>query len=116
MFYDKFAQLCKSRGITVTKAITEMGFSRSLGSKWKKTNATPNGETLQIIAEYFGVSVSSLLSDEEEPIGYDSFTYAMHGASDDLTDRDKQLLVDMANQLANANRERKKRKDGEDSN
>ena len=109
MFYDKFGSLCKTRGISVTKAITDMGLSRSLGTKWKKTGATPTGETLKIIADYFGVSVSSLLDDEngQVEVEYDYFTYAMHGASGDLTDRDKQILLDMANQLVKANRERR---------
>lgn len=57
MFYDKFAALCREKGVTVTKALIEIGLSRSLGTKWKKTGATPNGKTLEQIAEYFGVPV-----------------------------------------------------------
>lgn len=41
-----------------------MGLSNSIATKWKKTGATPNGETLNIIAEYFGVSIDYLLGAE----------------------------------------------------
>jgi len=57
VFYDKFKELCESRGISVTKAVVDMGFSRGLGTKWRKTGATPNGKTLAIISKYFDVPV-----------------------------------------------------------
>lgn len=57
MFYDKFEELCEKKGISVTKALTEIGLSRGLGTKWRKTGAMPNGKTLAKISEYFDVPV-----------------------------------------------------------
>ena len=63
MFYDTFKQLCERRGISCNKAAIEMGLSNATPTKWKKTGATPNVETLQMIADYFGIAVSSLLGE-----------------------------------------------------
>ena len=63
--YDKFAQLCAAKGVSVTKATEEIGLARTIATKWKKTGATPRGDTLKKIAAYFGVSESYLLKDEK---------------------------------------------------
>lgn len=70
MFYDLFYQLCREKGVSVTRATVEMGLSRTIGTKWKNTGATPNGETLNKIAEYFNVPVGVLLgeSKKEAPV------------------------------------------------
>ena len=65
VFYDLFCQLCEKKGVSVTRATVEMGLSRTIGSKWKRTGATPNGETLNRIAEYFGVTTDYLLTGEQ---------------------------------------------------
>lgn len=64
MFYDRFKQLCEMKGISCNKAVLEIGLSNATPTKWRKTGAVPNGETLNRIANYFGVSVSYLLSEE----------------------------------------------------
>ncbi len=61
MFFEVFCVLCEKRGISVTKATVEMGLSRTIGTKWRKTGAVPNGETLNTIANYFGVTTDYLL-------------------------------------------------------
>lgn len=45
-----------------------MGFSNSITTKWKKTGATPNGETLNRIAAYFGITVNDLLTDSGDEV------------------------------------------------
>lgn len=42
----------------------DIGLSKSAPIKWRTTGATPNGETLNKIAEYFSVSVSVLFGEE----------------------------------------------------
>ena len=64
MFYDKFVSLCKEKGVAPTRAALDIGLSKSAPIKWRTTGATPNGETLNKIAEYFSVSVSVLLGEE----------------------------------------------------
>ena len=65
MFYDVFKKICDERGISVTKATEEIGLARTIGSKWKKTGATPNGETLTKIADYFGITVDELVGPKD---------------------------------------------------
>lgn len=64
MFYDKFVSLCKEKGVAPTRAALDIGLSKSSPIKWRTTGATPNGETLNKIAEYFSVSVSVLFGEE----------------------------------------------------
>ena len=66
MFYDLFCELCRKKGISPTKATVEIGLSRAIGTKWKTTGATPHGETLSKIADYFGVSVDYLLGNDQK--------------------------------------------------
>ena len=66
MFYDKFKQLCEQRGVSCNKAAFEIGLSNATPTKWKKTGATPGGETLDKIAAYFSVSTDYLLGKEQK--------------------------------------------------
>lgn len=67
MFYDVFKRLCDEKGISCNRAATEMGLSNATATKWKKTRATPSGDTLSKIAVYFDVSIDDLLGNEEKP-------------------------------------------------
>lgn len=66
MFYDLFNKLCKEKGVSVTKATVDIGLSRTIGTKWKNTAATPQGETLNKIAAYFDVSTDYLLGNDQK--------------------------------------------------
>ena len=68
MFYDKFKALCDEKGVSCTKAAVQMGLSNATPTKWKKTDATPDGATLGKIAEYFGVTIDSLLGNEDSSV------------------------------------------------
>ena len=57
MFYDVFLELCRMRGESPSKALENMGMSKSSVTKWKKVSA-PTESTLGKIANYFGVDVS----------------------------------------------------------
>lgn len=95
MFYDLFCELCKQKGVSVTKATVEIGLSRTIGTKWKRTGATPNGETLNKIADYFGVTTDYLLtgetgkaptSESERPVSDDDIKFALFGGDGEITD------------------------------
>lgn len=68
MFFDTFYSLCQSKGVSCKRAAEDIGLSNSITTKWKKTGATPGGETLQKIAQYFGVSTDFLLGKEKMPL------------------------------------------------
>ena len=66
MFYDKFADLCKKKGVRLGQAASEMGLSGAAVSRWKRYGYSPRSESMQRIADYFGVSISSLMEDEKK--------------------------------------------------
>lgn len=66
MFYEIFKKLCDERGTNPTAVALDMGISTSLTSRWKH-GGKPRIETLNKIADYFGVSVSYLLGVADDP-------------------------------------------------
>lgn len=66
MFFDRYADLCKAKGVSCKKAAIDMGLNSSIPATWKRRGSTPNGETLSKIAAYFGITVDELLGTESE--------------------------------------------------
>ncbi len=104
MFFDIFYDLCKKKGISCKKAAEDIGLSNSITTKWKKTGATPGGDTLQRIAEYFGVSIDYLLGKEakskpatggEREDVLDDVDIAFYGEYKELTEEDRATIRDM---------------------
>ena len=117
MFYDRFRQLCERKGISCNKAALEIGLSNATPTKWKKTGATPVGDTLEKIAAYFGVTTDYLLGKETKnaPANngkrrdvLDEVDIAFYGDFKDLDEDDKETVRDMVRIM----RERRARKQG----
>ena len=113
MFYDRFKQLCERKGVSCNKAALEIGLSNATPTKWRKTGATPTGETLDKIAMYFGVTTDFLLGKEtekaptktgERSVSDDELKFALWGDCKDISDDD---LADVLRYAAFV-RERKK--------
>ena len=66
MFFDIFYDLCKLKHVSCKRAAEEIGLSNSITTKWKKTGATPSGDTLDKVAAYFNVTTDYLLGKEEQ--------------------------------------------------
>ena len=64
--YENIAKLCRNRGTTGGRLCTELGFSRSTLSDLKAGRINSlSSQKLQKIADYFSVSVDTLLTGEE---------------------------------------------------
>lgn len=61
---QKILELCDERGIAITRLLTDLGFSRGLGTQWKAGKQRPSAEKLQKIADYFGIAVDDILGRE----------------------------------------------------
>lgn len=106
MFYDRFKQLCERKGVSCNKAALEIGLSNATPTKWKKTGATPVGDTLDRIAVYFGVTTDYLLGKETEKAPtngdgrnhdiLDDVDIAFYGDYKELSEDDKETLRAMA--------------------
>lgn len=93
MFFDIFCDLCNRKGISPNKAAGEIGLSNSITTKWKKTGATPGGDTLHKIAAYFGVTTDYLLGKEKAPtvsserkVSDEDIKFALFGGDSEITD------------------------------
>ena len=67
MFWENYVRLCSDKNISPSAAGAAIGVTYAAVSKWKK-GAIPNGSTLQKIADYFNVSVASLLGEDETDV------------------------------------------------
>ena len=89
---DKIKSLCKEKKITVAELERKTGISNGQIRKWD--NSTPGVNKLQLIADYFDVSVDYLLGRTEKKRYYD------------LTEKDEQdiqkELEKMINNLSNS--------------
>lgn len=62
MFYDNLIKLCGEKGISLTVLVTvELKMSSSNVTKWRK-GVVPKSDTVQKIADYFGVTTDFLLN------------------------------------------------------
>lgn len=87
MFFDRFQQLCRERGVSVYRACTDIGLNRSAVAKWK-AGGRPNGATAAKLADYFGVSTDYLLlgtPDQPGPTD-EQIKFALFGGDGEITD------------------------------
>jgi transcriptional regulator with XRE-family HTH domain len=106
VFYDKYAHLCKQRGVSMSAAALDAGLSKSLVTKWKTNKVdVPSPDVLKKLSVYFGVPVSELLGEEEKDIKKEqptendglsekkkAFVYKVMQMSDAELDRLEQIL------------------------
>lgn len=64
--YEIFSELLQKYGVTPYKVSKETGVSQSTLSDWKRGISTPKPDKLQKIADYFGVSLTYLLTGNME--------------------------------------------------
>ena len=65
MFYDNFLTLCNSIGKAPSAVALDIGLNKSAVTGWKKRGSLPTDATAQKLADYFGVTVADLLSENE---------------------------------------------------
>lgn len=68
MFYDNLVALIRASQKPQIQVLTEIGIKKAAFDKWRQRGTVPGAETVQRIADYFGVSVAYLLGKEETPV------------------------------------------------
>lgn len=71
-FYEKIRTLCLDRGTSVTAIATELGYSKSAATTWKKSKGLPRASTIKRLAEYFDITTAELMDGIEEVIDFDA--------------------------------------------
>lgn len=68
MFYDRYAALCRQKGVSLSRAAEDNGLSRTTVVKWKN-GSVPSGATMARLAAYFGVSIDALVGGTPDDAG-----------------------------------------------
>lgn len=111
MFYDRFAYLCKQKGVSPSRAALDAGISKSLVTKWKSLNTEiPSPDVLGKLSKYFGIPVSELLGEgtekaptkiDERKYNGDEILFALsRGGESEITDEMYQEVKDFAEFVA----------------
>lgn len=72
--YERFDSLRKSKDVTVYAVSKATGITTTTFTNWKKGKYTPKQDKLQLIANYFGVSLDFLTTGEEFDVYSDEVT------------------------------------------
>lgn len=65
MFKDEIKRLRKQKGLTQDELADALGVSRSAVSMWELGSREPNFEAAETIADFFNVSLDSLISQKQ---------------------------------------------------
>lgn len=105
MFYDRFVELCKQKGVTASRGAIEAGISKSLVTKWKTSKVdVPSPDVLSKLSKYFNLPISELLGEENEKAPtengerkdvLDDVDIAFYGEYKELTEEDRATIRDM---------------------
>lgn len=63
--YEIFEKLLKEHGVTAYRVAKETGVTTATLTSWKQGKYTPKPEKMQKIADYFGVSLTYLMTGKE---------------------------------------------------
>lgn len=63
--FERLSELAKKQGKSLNKVAEENGLSKNALYQWK--TSSPKSETLELIANYFGVSTDYLLGRTDKP-------------------------------------------------
>lgn len=100
MGYEAFERLCKAKGVTPYRVAKDTGVTTATLSSWKNGRYIPKTDKLQILADYFGVSVDCFIgvqTDEQPEYYYDKETLEM--AQKLFENKDLRILFDAAKDI-----------------
>lgn len=64
--YEIFVELLQKYGVSTYKVSKDTGIAQSVFSSWKNGVSTPKNDKMQVIADYFGVSLIYLMTGKDE--------------------------------------------------
>ena len=66
MYYENFENLCKINNVKPSDVSKATGIHTATFTSWKQDKYTPKQDKLQLIAEFFNVSVDYLMTGKEK--------------------------------------------------
>lgn len=99
-FGDRLKQIRLDRNMSQEEFALLLGTSKQVISRYETNQRTPKITVANEYAEKLGVPLNLLLGEEDAPleknITFDDFTYALHAETQELTEENKQKLLEMA--------------------
>ena len=101
---NRLKLLREERKLTQTEVAAFLGVGRNTLSRYETGERAPDTDTVARLAGYFDVTTDYLLGlsnerkrpDDGDDITFDDFTYAMHNEGKELTDDQREMLLEMA--------------------
>lgn len=106
MFYSNYVKLCSKLNKSPSAVGEELGFTRASVTGWGN-GATPRKSSLIKIADYFGVTVTELISgvgeQEKAPAtegeGYDDKITRLYTQLPKLSDRQREMILGIVDEM-----------------
>lgn len=100
-FGDRLKAIRIARNMSQEDFAELLGTSKQVISRYETNQRTPKITIANKYAEILQVSLNSLLGDDSQvpmksDLTFDDFTYALHNETKELTDENKQKLLEMA--------------------
>ena len=96
--YSIFEELLQKYGVSTYKVSKDTGIAQSVFSSWKNGVSTPKQDKMQIIADYFNVSIEYLMTGKESS-GYYLNEETAKLAQEMFEDEDMRSLFDMKRKM-----------------
>ena len=115
-FHEQLKTLRKNLNLTQEELAQKLGVSAAAIGLYEQGRRNPDNDTLIALASIFKVSIDYLLgvdvptpishygADTNNDMTFDDFTYAMFNETKDLTEEQKNALLNMAKTLKNLNK------------
>ena len=99
--YSIFEELLQKYGVSTYKVSKDTGIAQSVFSSWKNGISTPKQDKMQIIADYFNVSIEYLMTGKEKEGGE---TYYLNDETREIAQKifenpDLKSLFDMSRKM-----------------
>lgn len=65
-FYQKLLELMRKNNVTAKQLTSDLGLAKNSVTYWKNNGNIPKGDTLNLLADYFGVTVEYFLGTKKE--------------------------------------------------
>jgi transcriptional regulator with XRE-family HTH domain len=100
VYYEVFQNLCKEHKVKPIDVSRATGISTATLTSWKKGVYTPKAEKLQLIADYFGVSMDYLVSgNTREVTALPDKAQELMGIVEKLPSQDIDAIISQARRL-----------------
>lgn len=106
---DRIKDFAKKKRVSVHKVLLDCKINSNLVTDMRRRGTIPSAETLSKIANYFQIPINLLIGEvpttpgtptppeiAEKEVTFNDFTYAMYNESQELTEENKQKLLEMA--------------------